>query len=57
MKIQYIIKAIDIVVCLIGAGLMFNGNIFGDRTTGIATIAGIVGISIISASARKLRGR
>jgi hypothetical protein len=57
MKIQCVIKAIGIVVCLIGAALMFDGNIFGDRTTGIATIAGIVGISLISTSARKLRGR
>ena len=57
MKIQYMIKAIGIVVCLIGAALMFDGHIFGDRTTGIATIAGIVGISIISTNTRKLRRR
>jgi hypothetical protein len=56
MKTQYVIKAIGIVVCVIGVGLMFDGNILGERTTGLATIAGIVGISIISASARKLRG-
>jgi hypothetical protein len=52
MKIQHMIKAIGVLVCLIGAALMFDGNIFSDRTTGIATIAGIVGISIISTSTR-----
>ena len=57
MKTQYAIKAIGIVVCLIEAFLMFDGSLLGEQTTGIATIAGIVGISIISTSARKLRGR
>jgi hypothetical protein len=57
MKIEHALKTLGVLVCLIGAALMFDGNIFGDRTTGIATIAGIVGISIISTSTRKLRRR
>ena len=37
-------------VCLIGAFLMFQGSILGERTTGIATIVGIIGIGIITSS-------
>jgi hypothetical protein len=29
---------------------MVHGNVFGERTTGIATITGIVGIGLISTS-------
>jgi hypothetical protein len=29
---------------------MVHGSVFGDRTTGIATITGIVGIGLISTS-------
>lgn len=57
MKVQHKIKALGIIVCLIGATLIWNGNAFGERTTGIATIAGIIGIGLIRNRARKLRGR
>jgi hypothetical protein len=57
MKIQNVIKMTGVALCLIGAILMFDGNILGERTTGIATLTGIVGISVISTSVRKLRGR
>jgi hypothetical protein len=57
VKVQYALKTLGVVVCLIGAGLMFDGTIFGERTTGLATIAGIVGISLISTSARNFRSR
>ncbi|MFC1901178.1 hypothetical protein ACFLYN_06255 [Chloroflexota bacterium] len=33
---------------LSGAFLMFNGELFGDNTTGIARIIGIIGISLIA---------
>jgi hypothetical protein len=32
---------------------MIHGNIFGDRTTGIAIVAGILGIGLISAYTTK----
>jgi len=57
MKMQNALKTLGVVLCLIGAGLMFDGSLLGERTTGIATITGFVGISLISTSARKLRGR
>jgi uncharacterized membrane protein YfcA len=45
--IQFIIGLITV---LTGALLMFNGDILGEDTTGIATIIGIVGISLIATS-------
>ena len=45
--IQFII---GLLCCLFGALLMFNGELFGDNTTGIARIIGIVGICLIAAS-------
>ena len=48
MKKQYVLKALGVLVCLIGAFLMWNGSILGVNTTGIATILGITGIGIIS---------
>ena len=50
---QNAVLAIGVLVCLIGALLMFHGSILGERTTGIATVVGIIGIGIISTS----RGR
>ena len=45
VKILFII---GITLSLIGAAIMFEGNMFGDRTVGIATILGIVGICFIA---------
>ena len=42
--------ALGIIVALIGAGIMFHGNIFGENNSGIATIIGIIGICIIATS-------
>ena len=42
--------ALGIIVALIGAGIMFHGNIFGENNSGIATIIGIIGIGIICSS-------
>jgi len=41
-----------ICVSLIGAGIMFQGNIFGERNSGIATVIGIIGIGLIATSYR-----
>jgi hypothetical protein len=35
---------------LIGAYVMFQGNIFGENNTGIAIVLGIIGIGLISTS-------
>ena len=42
--------ALGIIVALIGAGIMFHGNIFGENNSGIATVIGIIGIGIIGSS-------
>jgi len=51
MKKQNALKALGVSVCLIGAFLMAWGNpLLGENHTGIATVAGILGIGIISKS-------
>ena len=46
--------ALGIIVALIGANIMFEGSIFGERTTGIAIVIGIVGIGLIATSSYRL---
>ena len=41
---------IGVVVALIAAAFMFDGDILGENTTGIATVMGIVGICLIATS-------
>jgi ABC-type Mn2+/Zn2+ transport system permease subunit len=41
---------IGLLCSLFGAFLMFNGELLGDNTTGIARIVGIVGICLIATS-------
>ena len=41
---------IGIVLVLIGAFFMFDGDILGENTSGISTIIGIVGICLIATS-------
>ncbi|MFC1921087.1 hypothetical protein ACFLYQ_05115 [Chloroflexota bacterium] len=43
--------SIGLLCSLTGAFLMFNGEIFGDNTTGIARILGIIGICLIVSTA------
>ncbi|PNX47195.1 MAG: hypothetical protein BV456_11320 [Thermoplasmata archaeon M8B2D] len=45
--IQFVI---GIIVALIGAGIMFHGNIFGENNSGIVIVIGIIGIGIIATS-------
>jgi hypothetical protein len=42
--------ALGVSLCLASALLMVHGSVFGDRTTGIAIVTGIVGIGLISTS-------
>ena len=41
---------IGLVLALTAAFFMFDGGILGENTTGIATVIGIVGISLIATS-------
>ena len=41
---------IGLILALTGAFFMFDGDILGENTTGIATVIGIVGIGLISTS-------
>lgn len=43
---------LGILVSLTGAFLMWHGSILEERTTGIATVIGIVGIGLIATSGR-----
>ena len=39
-----------LVLALAGAFIMFNGDILGENTTGVATVISIVGIGLIATS-------
>jgi len=54
MRWDYVSFVLGISLCLIGAFLMFEGSILGERTTGIATVIGIVGIGLIATSGVRL---
>ncbi len=41
---------LGIILALIAAGLMFEGSILGESTTGVAIVIGIVGIGLIATS-------
>ena len=43
---------LGIILALTGAAIMFEGSIFGERTTGVAIIIGIVGLGLIATSSR-----
>lgn len=54
MRGRYALLVLGVLVCLIGAFLMFEGSILGENTTGIATIIGIVGIGIITRARKRM---
>ena len=55
-KWRYVVLALGVSVCLIGALLMVAGeSILGESHTGIASLIGIVGIGIISSSSTSLK--
>jgi len=41
---------IGLLIALTGAYLMYEGQVLGENTTGIATVVGIVGIGLIATS-------
>ena len=52
---QYAILTLGVLVCLIGALLMFDGSVLGERTTGIATLVGITGCGIITHANKRIK--
>ena len=52
-KYKKILFVLGILVCLAGAGLMFDGAILGETTTGISTLLGITGIGLIATSTQR----
>jgi len=57
MRWGYVIFALGISVCLIGALVMVAGeSILGENHTGIATVIGIVGIGLIGTSGAIIAG-
>ena len=49
-KIFFPLWVTGLIVALLAAFFMFDGDILGDNTSGIATIIGIVGIGLIAMS-------
>ena len=49
-SLRYSLFIVGVALCVTGAVLMVHGSVFGDNTTGIAAITGIVGIGLISTS-------
>ncbi len=51
---QKVLFALGLLLALTGAFLMWDGSILGERTTGIAIVIGIVGLSLIATSKFRL---
>jgi energy-converting hydrogenase Eha subunit H len=52
-KYRKILFVLGILICLAGAGLMFDGAILGETTTNVATVLGITGIGLIATSTQR----
>ena len=53
-KYKKILFCSGILICLAGAGLMFDCAILGETTTNVATVLGITGISLIANQKRTM---
>jgi len=53
-KYRKILFVLGILICLAGAGLMFNGTILGETTTNVATVLGITGMGLIATQRRAM---
>lgn len=54
MRWEHVSFVLGISLCVIGVFLMVEGSTLGERTTGIATVLGIVGIGLIATSGVRL---
>jgi hypothetical protein len=52
-KYRKILFVLGILICLAGAGLMFDGAILGETTTNVAIVVGIIGMGLIAASTER----
>jgi len=53
-KYKKILFVLGILICLAGAGLMFEGAILGETTANVVTILGITGICPIATQRRAM---
>ncbi len=57
MRWAYVVFALGVSVCLVGAFIMVSGGaILGENHTGIAAVVGIVGIGLIGTSGAIIAG-
>ena len=53
-KYRKTLSFLGILICLAGAGLMFDGAILGETTTNVATVLGIIGMGLIATQKRTM---
>ena len=53
-KYKKILFVLGILICLAGAGLMFDGAVLGETTANVATVLGITGICLIATQRRAM---
>jgi len=53
-KYRKILFVLGILICLAGAGLMFDGAILGETTANVATVLGITGMGLIATQRRAI---
>ena len=53
-KYRKILFVLGILICLAGAGLMFDGAILGETTTNVATVIEITGVCLIATQRREM---
>jgi len=56
MRWEYALFALGVLVCLIGAFLMFEAHILGESARDWAIVIGIVGIGLIGTSGALIAG-
>jgi hypothetical protein len=57
MRWGYVIFALGVTLCLVGAFIMAAGeSVLGEKHTGIATVIGIVGIGLIATAGNIIAG-
>ncbi len=56
-RLQYAWFAVGMLLALTAGAFLIEGGIFGERTTGIATVMGIVGLGLIATSGVTITGK
>ncbi len=55
MRWEYVLLVLGLSLCLIGAIVMLEGNIFGENNSSSAIVIGIVGVGLVATSDVGLR--